>query len=424
MPFTVFYSWQSDLPNKVNRNFIEDALEKAIKKIGADIEVQEALRDEDIEIDKDTKGVPGSPPIVDVIFNKISNCSIFVPDLTFVGQSENGRQLPNPNVLIEYGWALKELSHSRIIPLMNTAFGQPTTETMPFDMRHLRFPITYHLPEGVEPNTKKTEKEKFVNALVDAISLVIKNVQLIEDKSGPTIEPVQSTDTPATFLKNNEVFARLSNFEGAPTELVVPAGEKIFLRLIPSTGDDTFKSTKLALDAAKKGMLAPLSETAGGTFGRNKYGAFVCNHREGEVVNMTQLFKSGEIWGIDAHCINKSIHMDRAKVKFGFFPCVSFENCFVTGMTNYMRFAQETLSLDPPIKFVAGASDVIGFRMTAPAGMHFGGFERFAGDVVEQHIVYEGEIDSYDIPILEILRPFFDHVWEECGLDRPDKDKL
>jgi hypothetical protein len=104
MAFTIFYSWQSDISAKVNRNFIEDALVKAIKKLGQDIKIQEALRDEEIEIDKDTQGVPGIPPIVDTIFKKISNCGIFVPDLTFVGRTEDGRLLSNPNVLVEYGW--------------------------------------------------------------------------------------------------------------------------------------------------------------------------------------------------------------------------------------------------------------------------------------------------------------------------------
>lgn len=143
MAFVIFYSWQSDSPKKVNFNFIEDAIKKAIKKVGKSIDIQEALRDEEMYLDRDTKGLPGTPPIVDKIFEKISNCNIFIPDLTFVGKSKEGRCLPNPNVLIEYGWALNSLSYNRIIPIMNSAYGKPTNETLPFDMRHFRFPITY-----------------------------------------------------------------------------------------------------------------------------------------------------------------------------------------------------------------------------------------------------------------------------------------
>jgi len=82
MAFNIFYSWQSDISPKLNRNFIEDALKKAIKKLGQDITIQEALRDEKLKFDKDTKDVPGIPPIVDVILEKITTCGVFIPDLT------------------------------------------------------------------------------------------------------------------------------------------------------------------------------------------------------------------------------------------------------------------------------------------------------------------------------------------------------
>lgn len=142
MAKTVFYSWQSDCPNSTNRTFIEDALEKAIKEVSSDIEVLKAERDGPLELDKDTQGVPGIPPITDVIFQKISGAAVFVPDLTLVGKTEKNRLIPNPNVLIEYGWALCALGHSRMVPIMNTAFGKATAENLPFNMRHLRCPIT------------------------------------------------------------------------------------------------------------------------------------------------------------------------------------------------------------------------------------------------------------------------------------------
>ncbi len=71
MAFTIFYSWQSDTPSNVNRSFIEDAINKAITQVGNEFEVQPSLRDQKIELDKDTKGIPGTPPIVETIFKKI-----------------------------------------------------------------------------------------------------------------------------------------------------------------------------------------------------------------------------------------------------------------------------------------------------------------------------------------------------------------
>jgi hypothetical protein len=40
------------------------------------------------------------------------------------------RPTPNPNVLIEYGWALKSLTYNSIVPLMNTFYGEPKPEDL------------------------------------------------------------------------------------------------------------------------------------------------------------------------------------------------------------------------------------------------------------------------------------------------------
>lgn len=89
MPQTIFFSWQADRPSENGRNLIGKALKKALKLLKTDADVVSVVRDE-LVVDSDTKGVPGSPPIVDTIFQKISDAAIFVPDLTFVGTRERG----------------------------------------------------------------------------------------------------------------------------------------------------------------------------------------------------------------------------------------------------------------------------------------------------------------------------------------------
>jgi hypothetical protein len=95
MPLKIFFSWQADRKNRCGRNLIEAALNKAIKRLSQEATLEEAIRDE-LELDRDTKGVAGSPPIVDTILKKIIDCAVFVPDLTFVGQRVGGRPTPNP----------------------------------------------------------------------------------------------------------------------------------------------------------------------------------------------------------------------------------------------------------------------------------------------------------------------------------------
>jgi nucleoside 2-deoxyribosyltransferase len=121
-PQKVFYSWQSFLPNKTNRNLIKDSLEKALKEINKELSV-----DERIELDSDTKNTVGSPDIVHTIMNKIDNSDIFIADVSIIKGTT-----PNPNVMLELGYALKTLGDKKIIMLFNDAFGN--TKDLPFDL--------------------------------------------------------------------------------------------------------------------------------------------------------------------------------------------------------------------------------------------------------------------------------------------------
>lgn len=143
MKRTVFYSWQSDLPSKQNRNLIEDALTRALGSIRRD--TTETI---DPVLDRDTAGTPGSPAISDTIFRKISAADIFVADVSIINHTNTEKKTSNPNVLIELGFAISQLGWDRIILIQNAYFGGP--EELPFDLRGRRV-VTYNYgPEHVD----------------------------------------------------------------------------------------------------------------------------------------------------------------------------------------------------------------------------------------------------------------------------------
>jgi hypothetical protein len=155
---TIFYSWQSDLPNSTNRGFIQDRLEEAI----AELKSTETLKVDPV-LDRDTAGVPGSPDIGLTIFSKIEKAAVFVCDVSIINSGAEERPCPNPNVMIELGFALRTLGASRILMVMNTAYGGP--ERLPFDLRQKRV-ATYELCSGGNKDTaKKTLKTNFVTAI-------------------------------------------------------------------------------------------------------------------------------------------------------------------------------------------------------------------------------------------------------------------
>lgn len=167
MTQTIFFSWQSDTPNRVGRNFLHDVLEAACKLLGSDSELAEAGRD--LAIDSDTRGTAGSPPIVETILKKIDVASVFVADMTFVASRSDGARSPNPNVLIEYGWARKSLGYERVVCVMNTAFGEPSGEALPFDLRYARWPLPYYLPDDATTSQKAEAKKALVKSIASAI---------------------------------------------------------------------------------------------------------------------------------------------------------------------------------------------------------------------------------------------------------------
>ena len=159
--FVVFYSWQSGLPNNTNRGFIESALQSALKGIERDSAISVSPR-----LDKDTEGVSGTPDIAATILDKIRQSDCFVADISFVAKSADSGGgeydlLPNPNVLIELGYALSELGSERIILVLNDATGGQ--DKLPFDLRHKRWPITYDLASATDVEDRRAAKQQLVS---------------------------------------------------------------------------------------------------------------------------------------------------------------------------------------------------------------------------------------------------------------------
>lgn len=163
--FTVFYSWQSDLPRKITRDFIRDAAQAAIERIALSVVFEDSPR-----LDHDTKGVSGIPAIGDTILGKIDTCGVFLADVSLVGETtREGREkkkTPNPNVLLELGYAMGKVGWKRVVLVMNKEFGD--AEELPFDLRYRRFPIRYSIADD------RSDLEKRCAGLSEEIEAAIR----------------------------------------------------------------------------------------------------------------------------------------------------------------------------------------------------------------------------------------------------------
>jgi hypothetical protein len=139
-------------------DFIQECITEAITAVSAEnIQVIPCL-------DRDTEGEPGAPDIAETILAKIDNCDMFVCDVSIIAGTGTGKATPNPNVLLELGYAAKRLGWDRVTNIFNGFYGR--VEELPFDLRKRRV-VKYSL----QPEENKTTAKK---VLVEALSLQIK----------------------------------------------------------------------------------------------------------------------------------------------------------------------------------------------------------------------------------------------------------
>jgi len=168
MKVSIFYSWQSDRPDRINRDFIQTAALSAIDKIISNekFEFEPAL-------DRDTQHVPGIPAIAQSILEKIENCALFLCDVTIVSEPNAKRITPNPNVMIELGYAAAKIGWERILCVMNENYGGPSK--LPFDLQHRRWPVRYRLTPNATDEIIKVQLATLSESIEYGIQTVLQS---------------------------------------------------------------------------------------------------------------------------------------------------------------------------------------------------------------------------------------------------------
>jgi hypothetical protein len=408
MSKTVFFSWQSDRPTREGRNLIERALEAAVSRISEDAAVEEAAR-EGLVVDKDTKGVPGSPPLFDTILKKIEGATVFVPDLTFVGARPNGEPTPNPNVLIEYGWALRHLGHQRIVAVMNEAYGGP--KSLPFDLAHHRFPITYNVPDDASETVRQSERLKLAKALESGIKAVFDSPEfkasVSKQPEAPLFKPKEPMNGRARFRPHKERIGVYVDPASAivgtrePTSVYLSETAAMWLRVIPVIDPRRKWLPQDLKEQALRIANVPLIPSAGDIhFVRDSDGCgyFRLYDEKMPAPAVSYIFDTSEIWVINAwpSAMTPYIHLD--------------EKGFTESLTRCTGFL-ETLGVPGPYKWIAG---IEGFK---DRFLYIPNRERIGVPCLTNLIEVEGSYQKGE-DASEVLRPFFERVFDQCGVQR------
>lgn len=165
-----------------------------------------------LEIDLSTLGESGMPSIDQTILRKIDACDIFLADITPIHNYRqtlnNGQQvtkeIPNPNVLLELGYAMSALGVGYVIVAAHQGTWIPAN--LPFDINHHTIysftssncNLTSHIHEVVE-YIKKNGRHRHLDTpyLINWIERQCERVKLFHN----SIEPVISEESTVFFRR-------------------------------------------------------------------------------------------------------------------------------------------------------------------------------------------------------------------------------
>lgn len=406
----LFYSWQSDVAE--NRAFVRAALDAAVSEIADDTTIDEAQRE--ISVDQDTQGVPGSPPVVDAILTKIRSSDYFVADLTFVAASE-GRSAPNPNVLLEYGYALHALSDARIIGVFNTASGKP--KDLPFDLVHRRWPILFTVP--AKGSERAAAKQKLVSSLVTAIRSIISQFgssSSVTAQPQPAFVPAQPSDGMGGLRSPNDYLCLAPD----DSPVFVAPGSYAFFRLIPA--EVIRPLSVVECQEITQRSLQPMTAARGGgwTTGRHRSGSvsyWTGADNPRLALDASELFLTGELWGQCNYVLNPSAER-RNELGFAYIPTGFFEETIIDTLVNFRTVARDQLRLSLPLEIQTGIVGVENYRLAVDPD--YFAFDRFAGRILDPTVVFESTLEDWRNDPFDLLLPFFTRIYDSAGITRPN----
>lgn len=435
MAVTIFFSWQADRLTLVCRNLQEKALEQAIKRIGQETNLQNAMRGE-LVLDRDTKDEPGNPHIAETIFKKIDAATVFVPDLTFVGTRPDGRSMPNPNVLIEYGWAIKSLGNDRVVPIMNTAYNRevPLEFDLPFDLRHLRHPITYCCPEDADEEERKAAREALTKDLARAIRLVLKKCVV----TTPVVQEAPDWKCIEHEKRSTTRLIRLDSANGQEERCSRLSGPNLQLSIRPRQRHSMTVSELVGRLEQLKLELPLFGGETSSRLARNEYG--VCRYTVDKPIQVkssllgrfagkffagdgedaselsfdafTQMYPDGEMWLVDCVALRLSESEEERLI------APDIESRFVS-ILDRARTTLRRLGMTEPYDVVA---TILGVGSRALPMMDDRGelTGRCTPKTDKIEIKRELAVEKAGDISLDCMMPLFETLWESVHSVRPD----
>jgi hypothetical protein len=399
----IFYSWQSDTPREIGKNFVRKALDAAV----ASLDVAEAERP---GIDQDTAGVLGSPVIADTIFRKIREARIVVADVTLVGRAVSGKggkrakRLINSNVALEVGYAIGiHNSDEVLLKVMNTHYGLPGE--LPFDLAHRRWPVQFQLA----PDADETQREKALRALTAEFKSILTEYLARSRPPPEPFSPTPSTVNRAWYWNADQALIRVnSGNPGGQTEDFTYRNDQplIYLHVWPREKIPALRAE--ILNDYGKSVIEPLCGTPSGwSHQRNRFGEIAfAFEADNSLASTTQVFRTGEIWGVNHRLLRRG-----RPVRGDFLAVGPFERSLKQSLSFYVNVGMNHFGYAREINLAFGLVNVANYSLALPSGE----FSRpIFGDISVSASLDAKDENSIDAALLKI----FDAVHDAAGVVR------
>jgi hypothetical protein len=231
-------------------------------------------------------------------------------------------------------------------------------------------------------------------------------------------EEAIATVSPAHYFDSNDELVPADLSRGWP-----PAhchdDALLYVRVFPKSTIDPLSESKTSRFLSEN-QVAPMRQYLGGGYSpaRNRFGGIVYSQigEERDILSATQLFRSRELWGIDADTLSH-VNEHRGRT-FQIIPSRLYEEVLENAVGRYLRLAQDKLAYSLPVVVEAGASNVRDFYMEMNPSQYL---DRFWGPVTREHIQRRCELKSWDKEAVnEALLEIFDEFFDAVGATRPE----
>jgi hypothetical protein len=415
----VFFSWQSDTPARIGKNFLRDSLKEAVEQLKLQASVEEGRRFSR-DAGADEAQSEGSPGELKALLKNISEAATLIADVTPLGQSLKSvdnpeakavRKFIDSDVAFEAGYATHVLGDRKVVLLFNAHYGWH--DDLPLNLRNRGGAIAFTLVPNASRPEIEAERKKLVSKLLTALG---QSLNAAPSAVGSGLPATQGNR--GAYFKPGEVLASSGKSGAGEIGYSYDAEALCYLRLIPLP---PLERLLPLVNLRKVVERAPLlsRQPEGALVGRNDYGAIAFepssppSRGPGNLASSTQMFITGEIWSIGNSLIARERGERPQWIKLPFLSSVIFERVYYDQLRALTQFALEHLSLSAPWEVECGVAGSKGLHLWVSAQETSGPIVQ--ADVITRRTMKSGSEAEMDAILLE----FFNLLHAAAGSERP-----